>query len=208
MSDSFNDTEQLWSFMEEHMVTDSFRGEPQEYLPDGAFQRATTKECIRLAIEKDGNPFLGNQEQVEPKVELVYRKARRIFAISFYAYNEHKYSPMTIVDAILKEGLTDESLPLKKGSFKDDKFQKALKSFFDNQQRLCVAHFRLNSFQRLDGLTKPIKLDESESNRLGKGAFGEVFTVQINPEQRSFSSVSTILPRLGFGLTTLGGQYQ
>jgi hypothetical protein len=187
MCATFNDLDDLRLFLDEHETTLLFRGEAQDFIPRLAFEKLATKDVMRLVATKE-SPFLLDGNKLEDLIEDAHKNARTMFAICLSAFSDQQLC-MTVLKGLLDDGLRDADLPFTKASVRNVQLKKHMKLFLSNQKLFCTAYFHLSSYQNLDGLTKPIKLEEKMSNILGKGAFGDVWNIEIHPEHRSFSSV-------------------
>ncbi|KAH7359965.1 kinase-like domain-containing protein [Pyrenochaeta sp. MPI-SDFR-AT-0127] len=183
MATIFSDTDKVFEFMEENMVILNFRGEDQEFLPRSAFEQVTTKDVIRLAA-LEPHDFLWTDQALENFVDRVYEQGRIMFATCFYAQG----LTMNILKGLLDQGLTDADIPLPRNACANTKLKRYVSAFRDNQKRFYVADFQKNSYQDLDGITKPINFEEKPSNLLGRGAFGEVWSIKLHSEHHSLLS--------------------
>ncbi|KAJ4365203.1 positive regulation of MDA-5 signaling pathway [Neocucurbitaria cava] len=200
MSPQFSEADDVYEFMESHMVKWNFRGEMQEFLPKPAFAAVTTKEVIELVVSDDANFLLDVQAQ-EHFVMKVHEEAPIMFTTCFYAAG----LSMAVLKALLDSGLNDQDLPLTKDSCANTKLKRLIPTFCDNQKRFRIAYFGLNSMQNLGDITKPIKFDEDEKHLLGTGAFGEVWEIEIHDDHRSFFNVRTFY-RILCNCTKFGGK--
>ncbi|KAF1940155.1 kinase-like protein [Clathrospora elynae] len=182
-----SDSNDVYDYVEVNKISCHFKGELQEYLPKLALERISTKEVIRRVASQDQKFFLSGQE-LDDFIDKVYRHARILFVTCAYASEEK----MNTLKALLDAKIIDAKLPLTKdvckNACKNEKLKRYMTDVVDNQKRFHVAYFKRDSYQKLDGFTKPINLDEGLSSELGRGAFGEVRRVVIHHQQRSFSS--------------------
>lgn len=182
---SFDGFDQLLEYMDAHMVTTTFRGEEQTFLPRPNFDVVTAESVIHHLVSKDGDLYLGPTEKKD-LVRKICAEGRKMFATCVYGE-----LPLTCIKALFEYGLSDAKFPFKEKDCPAQKHKRKFKScFLENQKRFNTAFFDLNSEQKWDGHTsKPLKLDESKTSLLGQGAFGDVYQIWIHPDQRSFSSV-------------------
>jgi hypothetical protein len=188
MAVSLKDTKQVFTFIKKHLKKVKFRGETQEYLPGAALRRATTKDIIRDVMSRESVPFSSDLER-DIFIDKVHQKAPRIFAICIFGR-----LPMSDLKSLVDNDLTDIKLPLQMrdcpGNCDADEFERG---FIDYQKKFHPVFFGLTSYQSLeDDCPKPIELCENPSNLIGKGAFGEVWRVWIDQNNRGFSSVSIL----------------
>ncbi|KAH6639406.1 kinase-like domain-containing protein [Boeremia exigua] len=181
----FEDTEDVFKYIQENVVQTVFRGEPQRFLRKAALDEVTSKETILLVTSDDEDVFL-DEDGLERFADQVVKFGRQMFATCVQGS-----LPMTCLQLLLENGLTDTDMPLTEDNFPGSKKTKRrfVGSFIPNQALFSTAYFHLDSFQDLTGLTKPI--DHDESTLIGKGAFGAVYTVQIHEEHRAFASGNT-----------------
>ncbi|KAL6707156.1 hypothetical protein ACN47E_004703 [Coniothyrium glycines] len=190
MDNKFEDIDAIRDFVEERTETMHFRGEEQNFLPKVDFETITTLAVIRLAVFDDSKlAMVKNEESREKFAKVVHEKARVLFTMCVVGLQSS--FPMLVLNGLMNEGLTDASLPLNRNSLAsctNKELTKEFKQIYDKQKLFRTAYFALNSYQNLDGVTKPVKLEEGLSNILGKGAFGEVFRIEIHPQHRQFAS--------------------
>ncbi|CAO2658700.1 Nn.00g064230.m01.CDS01 [Neocucurbitaria sp. VM-36] len=203
MSPPFSDTEEVYEFMQDNMVKDwRFRGVIQEFLPKPALDKVTTKEVIELVVSKDDKFFLTGQA-LEDFVAKVHEEGTIMFVTCFFAALD-----MNVLKALLDIGLTDKDLPLTEECCANHKLKRRpiFTAFRDNQKRFHTAYLGLNSNQNLDGITVPINFDEDLSYLLGRGAFGDVWDVEIHKDHRSFSSGASSKNKFAMKLTQHAGR--
>jgi hypothetical protein len=194
MATVIRNTEQAANLMHSSMETMVFRGEPQVFLPGSILLRVVTKEVI-LDYISQGNNLFPDYSQQDVFVERVIRKTPKIFAIC--VLGELSVSDFkSLVD--LK--LTDENLPLDESHRPETCTERRFSQrFIEHQKKFNTVFFKLSSYHSLNSnWSKPIRFDEDPSNRIGKGAFGEVWSIELHPDHRAFSSVSsscTIVPQ-------------
>ncbi|KAF2441713.1 kinase-like protein [Karstenula rhodostoma CBS 690.94] len=187
MPASMNNTEDVCDYMEDHMVTYNFRGQPQQFLPRLALEKVTRKEVVQKIVAQDKDIVLNNREQTK-LVDQIVRVGGRLFAICVNCG-----TTMQHLKVMLDNGITDERLPLSKDDFGSLKEKRTfVKGFIGNQKHFNTISFPVDSIQRLNDLqsdlfTIPIDYEELEANRKGKGAFGTVWKVRIHSEHRSFT---------------------
>lgn len=202
MPPTFANIDDVFTHIQGNIVQTIFRGEQQRFLRKAAFDEITTKETIRLVAVEDEALFL-DEETLDQFVDRVAKDGKRLFATCVQGS-----LPMTCLQLLLENGLTDKNMPLTKDDFPGKKLKRNfVGSFLPNQALFNTAFFDLDKIQDLTGLTKPIIHDE---NRLiGKGAFGAVYTIQIHAEHRSFTSVCSLIPlERCAALILFSGQHQ
>lgn len=168
------------------MITYKFRGESQEFLPRCALDQITTWDVISLVAQEDKELYLKGKE-MEEFVNQVYRKAPKLFATCVFDELSMNY-----LKGLLDDNLSDANFPLTESTCSEPKVKRRLRRVMSNQKKFFVPYLSTNSMQNLDDITKPIKFDEDEDFLLGTGAFGEVYEIEIHPDHRSFSCVSTL----------------
>lgn len=167
------------------MVTLSFKGQAQVFLPKSAFDTVTNKDVISRLISKDEDLYLNPQEEAE-LVTRVHQEGRKLFATCVYCD-----LPMTCLKALLDNGHTDAKVPLTLDDCPRERHKrKFVTGFLVHQKRFNTPYFAHESSQSLDDRVIPIWLDESRSNMRGKGAFGEVYPARIHRDHHSLSCVS------------------
>lgn len=182
------DLDTVPEYMDDHMAATTFRGEDQTFLPTPYFDIVTAESVVRHLVSKDGNLYLGPQDQ-DDFIHKILTEGRKMFATCVYGD-----LPLTCVKTLFEYGLTDAKFPFREDDCPAQKNKRKFKSsFLENQKRFNPAFFELNSEHKWDGrMAKPVHLDESKSSLLGQGAFGDVYKIWIHPDQRSFSSVKSL----------------
>jgi hypothetical protein len=186
MATVISSTEQAAYLMFKSMETIVFRGEHQVFLPSSILLRVATKDVILDYISQGINLFLDHSKR-DAFVEKVIRQAPKMFAICVYG-------GLSVSDfkTLVESKLTDEKLPLNEshcpGTCPKLRFSQG---FIEHQKKFNTVFFELSSYHSLDhNYSKPIKFNEDPLYRIGKGAFGEVWSIELRPEHRAFSSVS------------------
>ncbi|KAF9693554.1 hypothetical protein EKO04_008240 [Ascochyta lentis] len=184
MAPKLENVTQVSDYMDEHMTETVFRGEKQVFLPKPDFDIVSSESVIRSLVSNDEELYLGQLEK-EELVQRIYREGRKMFATCVFGD-----LPLTCLKALFEDGLSDAKFPFDEddcpGQISKRKFRA---SFIRNQKLFSPAYLEMDSEQNWDGrVTKPIEYDESKSELLGQGAFGDVYRIRIHCSQRSFSS--------------------
>lgn len=186
-----NNKDDVYDYMEGHMVLYNFRGQPQQFLPRSALEEVTRKEVVQKIVAQDKDTVLNNRQQTE-LVDRIVKVGRKLFAICV-----HCDATMQHLRAMLDNGITDKRLPLSKDDFGSLKDKRAfVTTFISNQKHFNTKYLSVDSVQRFDDLqsdrfTIPIDYEEVEANYKGKGAFGMVWKVRIHRDHHSFIWVCT-----------------
>ncbi|KAJ4355046.1 positive regulation of MDA-5 signaling pathway [Ascochyta clinopodiicola] len=181
MRPAFADVDDVFTYIQSNIRQTMFRGEQQHFLRKSAFDEITTRETVHLVASEDEDLFM-DEKSLDQFVDRIFKDGKRLFATCVQGS-----LPMTCLQLLLENGLTDSNMPLSKEDFPGKKLKRNfVGSFLPNQTLFNVAFFELDEVQDLTGLTKPI--DHDENRLIGKGAFGAVYTIQIHSEQRSFTS--------------------
>lgn len=175
---------EVQSYMDEHMAQTEFEGQTQKFLPRPYFEVVTAEDVIKSLVSKDEDLHLSQPAQ-DDFVRKVLHQGRKMFATCIFSEMS-----LTCVQALFEDKLTDLEFPFKKEDCPGLKSKRQFyNTFLVNQLRFNVAYFEENSeYGWDDRMMKPI--DFKESSLLGQGAFGDVYEVEIHPEQRSFRNVS------------------
>lgn len=191
MAGSINNPDGVYEYMEDHMVTFNFRGQPQRFLPRSALAHVTRKEVVQKVVAQDKDTILNDHDQAL-LIDRIVKDGKRLFAICV-----HCDASMQHLKAMLDNGITDARLPLSRNDFASLKAKRGfVGNFIANQKHFNTKSFALDSNQRLDDLqsdrfTIPIDYEEIEANYKGKGAFGTVWKVRIHRDHHSFICVRT-----------------
>lgn len=183
---SLANTNDVFDYMEDHMVTYNFRGQPQRFLPDAALDKVTGRAVIQRIIAQD-QTLVQNIIEQSQFVDDVYQKGRRLFAICVYCDQALSY-----LKAMLENDLTDVSLPLKDNDFGSlNQHRKFVRSFTANQKHFNTIYLSEGSILKLDDrlsdrFSIPIDYEEKPASFKGRGAFGEVWEVKIHSDQHPF----------------------
>lgn len=166
---------QMRSFIDKHMVSVSFDGQVQTFLPGLALERVTTLETIRRILSKNmrGESF----EELRRIASKIHSTGRKIFAT-------WSYGPSPPLKRLI-ELYSDYNFPFSRENPPFNDFNE----FLERQKHFNVAFFQPGSFQRLDDRwTIPIDFDPS--CRISGTTMNGLYDIFIDPGQHSLPLVS------------------
>ena len=164
------------------------------YLPRSELEKLFSKDQVRELIYGDESlsKSLGPsiKKSKDEMVEKVLLFAQRLFAVCVWIDR-----PLILLKLLLDKGLTDTDLPLES----HDRPEFLMETHFEHiakvQGRFCVLDFFDNGpdgdkfYPVPHNMTVPISFRDPE-DKLGEGAFGQVFRAQIHSDHHRFPSVS------------------
>lgn len=178
-------SDQVADYMDQNMVETMFRGEVQRFLPKLHFDIATSENVIRCLVMKDKEVYSG-QKAAEVFIRRIVLSGRRIFATCVFSG-----MPLSCVKALFEDGLSDERPPLKSSDCPGLAEKREFRNtFIPNQKLFNPAFLSLDSEQTWNNhVSKPIEFNEDSKSLLGSGTFGNVYQIQIDPNQHSLPLV-------------------
>lgn len=181
------DSDALWQFMDSRMVKCTFKAQAQDFLPAKALMEATRREVIKNIVLKDENLRLSPSETSE-FIDRICHEGCKLFLSCVYCS-----MPMSCLRNLMNMGFTDSNLPRTVDDCPSTENKRLFKTgFLVNLKRFYAPVFNMNSYQILDDTSPmPIDLEEELGNLLGRGAFGEVWNINIHADHFSFSVVSS-----------------
>ncbi|KAF2656768.1 kinase-like protein [Lophiostoma macrostomum CBS 122681] len=167
-------------YLEDHMAKLEFRFQTQEFVPRDIFEIATSKMAIEQAVKQEEDELELISEDLDNFVTDIHQCGRKLFAACV-----RSGLAMTCLKRLLAKGFTDLNQP--RADCDCDcpnlkpRDRKTFRHFLDSLKKFNAPFFATNSFQALDSNTPiPIQFAEDSSNLRGKGAFGEVWEMNIH----------------------------
>ena len=166
---------QMQSFIDEHMISVSFDGQVQTFLPRLAIERVTSLKTIRRILSS-------KHVRLEPiegweLASKIHSSCRKIFAA-------WSYGPSPPLNRLIKF-YTDDDFPFSR----ENPHFNGFTEFLQRQQHFNVAFFHTGSFQTLDNRWA-IPIDFDPANRSSGSTTNSAYSISINPEYHSFPPVS------------------
>lgn len=174
-SSEFYTISEIRSFIDKHMVSVSFDGQVQQFLPRLALERVTTFETIRRILFE--TMITESSKELWDLASRIHNTGQKIFAA-------WSYEPSPPLNRLM-ELYSDDDFPFSRESLPFD----CTTEFLETQQHFNVAYFEPGSFQKLDDRwTIPINFDPS--CRISGTAVNGLYDIFIDPGQHSLPLVS------------------